>query len=298
MAREGKGVGLVGADKSDVHACLDGGFLADGPEDAVDEHAAVVGIEDVFGSALGGVEDAMFFAILAGVVTSPSGGDRRFGFVRGVVFVHADQRLGVGEDGEVGAGNPVVGAGVAEGIVSDAGEDDVGLLIRDDLDTGALRVVLAVVTDPGIAEDLVSEAVFVSLDLGFEIIFCVGGIGGNFEGVGRGAKADNGAATVEVRDDVIHLFAGEIEETSEDDEEVCALESLQAGDVGDAGLDVAVLVDAVEDGAFETVVFGQDPGEGGAGFLGAVFVVAGEEDDVLACAGAGVAFVDERGGLG
>jgi len=67
--------------------------------------------------------------------------------------------------------------------------------------------------------------------------------------------------------------------------------------VRDAGLDVAVLVDAEEHGALEALVLGEDAGEGRAGFLGAVFVVAGEEDDVLACAGALGAFVDERLGL-
>ena len=45
--------------------------------------------------------------------------------------------------------------------------------------------------------------------------------------------------------------------------------------------------------AVSSVVLGKDAGEGGAGFLGAVFVVAGEEDDVLAEAGACGAFVND-----
>jgi hypothetical protein len=41
----------------------------------------------------------------------------------------------------------------------------------------------------------------------------------------------------------------------------------------------------------EAEPLGEDAGERGAGFLGAVFVVAGEEDDVLAMAEAGVALI-------
>ena len=37
----------------------------------------------------------------------------------------------------------------------------------------------------------------------------------------------------------------------------------------------------------------QDPGEGGQGLLGAVLVVAGDEDEVLPLAGAALAFIDE-----
>jgi hypothetical protein len=38
----------------------------------------------------------------------------------------------------------------------------------------------------------------------------------------------------------------------------------------------------------------QDPCKGGQGFLGAVLMVAGDEDEVLALTGAAVTFVDER----
>ena len=45
---------------------------------------------------------------------------------------------------------------------------------------------------------------------------------------------------------------------------------------------------------FETMALYQDPGEGGQGLLGAVLVVAGDEDEVFAFAGSAPAFVDKR----
>ena len=66
---------------------------------------------------------------------------------------------------------------------------------------------------------------------------------------------------------------------------------------GRACLDEAILIHAEDDGAFEAVMFCEDAGEGGAGFLGAVFVIAGEEDDVLAKTWSGLAFIDDGGGV-
>jgi hypothetical protein len=57
VAGGGEGARLVWADKGDVDVRLDLLLHPDGPEDAVDDQAAVVVVEDVLGGPLGGVED-------------------------------------------------------------------------------------------------------------------------------------------------------------------------------------------------------------------------------------------------
>ena len=295
MAAEGEGVRLVRADEVDLEIGLDGGFHAGGPEDAIDDHAAVVVVEDVLGGALGGVEDAVLPAVLGFIVPGPGGRHGRLAGVRLGFGVHRDERLRVCQDRETFAGFADVGAGLGEGVVVHAGEDDVLLVIGDDLDAGALLVVPAVVADPGVAEDLVAEAVFVALDLGAEVIPGVGGVGGDLEGMGGGAEPDDRTATLEIGDNVVHFLGGKIEEAREDEEQVGILEGGETGNPGRPGFDVTVGVDPEDDGALEPVVLGENAGEGRAGFLGPVFVVAGQEDDVLALAKAGIAFVDDGG---
>ena len=59
------------------------------------------------------------------------------------------------------------------------------------------------------------------------------------------------------------------------------------------------MVLAEEDCALETKPFGEDPGDGRASFFGMVFVVRGDKDEVLAFAGAAVAFIGKDfAGLG
>ena len=70
------------------------------------------------------------------------------------------------------------------------------------------------------------------------------------------------------------------------------------GHVGFAGGDVAVFVDPEQNGAAEAVVLGEDAREHGQGFLGTVFVVGGDEHEVLAESEAFVALVDQGTGGG
>ena len=148
----------------------------------------------------------------------------------------------------------------------------------------ALLVVRAVVRDPGLAENLPAEAAGVvrrSLLPGVLQELRVGPL--DLERVRRGAEADHRAAAIEVVDDVLHLGVGKILEAQEDDQEVGGLERLEPGDVRAARLDEAGLrVGREEHAALEAVVLRQDPRQRRQRFLGAVLVVAGEEDDVLA----------------
>ena len=59
------------------------------------------------------------------------------------------------------------------------------------------------------------------------------------------------------------------------------------------GLICRLGVDGEQDGAFEAVMLGEDLGELRQRFLGAIFLVAADEDDVLALAGAVEAIVDD-----
>jgi len=268
-------------------------FEANGPVSSVDDETSVISIEEVLGCALGGVKDAGFFAALAGVVASPGRGRGLFGFVGLGTFLHPIERLGFGEDGEGVVGDAGVGSGDGVGIVANSGENDVLLVFGDDLYAGGLLVIASVMADPGVAEDLVAKAFFEFLSFVLEVVAGEFFPGRDFESVRRGAESDDGSAALQVFVDMDHLVVGEIEEAREDEHEFSVLESFEALDVGGAGCDFALLVDSEENGRFEAVMFGKDAGEGGAGFLGPVFVIGGNKDDVLSLAGTGSALVGD-----
>src|SRR5205823_146297 len=103
---------------------------------------------------------------------------------------------------------------------------------------------------------------------------------------------------IEVIDDRLHLFGGQILEAREDDHEVGALQRLRSGNIRFAGLDGARLgVDAEKDRAFEAVMLREDARQRWQRLLRLVFVIAGDEDDMLALAGAAGALVNKRRSL-
>ena len=93
----------------------------------------------------------------------------------------------------------------------------------------ALRPWLAVVADPGFAQDLPAEAAVPVLVL--PVVFGERLAVLDVEGVRRGAHADDRPARLDVIDDVLHLLVGQVAEAREDDHQVGRLERLQAGDV-------------------------------------------------------------------
>ena len=183
----------------------------------------------------------------------------------------------------------------------ESGEDWVGG-IGDVAHGAALSVVFPVVLlasflVPGVAVDLLAESAEVVIVFVVEVEF------GPFaflsvEAVGGGAEADGGAATLEVVDECISLVVGEGHEAGVEEEKVGFFKGFDVGDGGAAAFDVAVFIDAEEDGAFKTVMLGENFGDEGAGFFRAVFVVVCDEDDVLALSGAFSAFEGERCGHG
>jgi hypothetical protein len=131
-----------------------------------------------------------------------------------------------------------------------------------------------------------SETLFVFLAAVFEVVFRVSFACRDLEGMGGCPQAHHWSSALEIVRDVLHLFIGQVEEAGENDHQVGVLESFEALDVGGPGFDVSVLINSEQHGGFETLVLGKDAGEGGTGFLGAIFMIRGDEDEVFAFAGA------------
>ena len=293
LATEAEGGRIVFSHEVDFGVGLDVLFESGGPEDAVDDEAAVVGIEKVLGSSLGGVEDAGFFAVLGLIVAGPGGGAGLLCRVGGRAFGHTIERLAFGENGEGFIGNANVGTSHAEGIVLDADENGVLFLRFDELDAGGLLVVSSVVAHPGVAEDLMAKALLVFVAAVFEVEAGIGFALGNLESVGGSAQTDDGTATIDVVSDVLHLLIGQIQETGENHHEIGILEGFESFDIGSTGFDVTLFIHSKQNSRFETLMLGENAGEGGTGFLGAVFVVRGDKDDVFSFPGSFATFVGD-----
>jgi hypothetical protein len=285
-------IGLERTDEGDVQIGFDGIIETKRPEAAVQDEAAIAFVGDVLGGAVKRCENATFLAGSGFVRARPFGRHRGFGGVRRGIGSHSIERLGHGEDFAAGWF-----ADVAANLHPDVfhtTKDRVGFLFFNDRDAGALFVVLSVVSDPCLAEDLMAETVFVIFILG--IIRILGErIGGtHFESMRGGAESDDRAAAVEIVVEVFHLFLRESLEPEENNGEIGGIKSFEARHVRVARNDFAAFgVDVEKHGAFESVMFGKDPCEGGQGFLGTVFVVTRHEYDVFAFAKAFGALVDE-----
>ena len=83
----------------------------------------------------------------------------------------------------------------------------------------------------------------------------------------------------------------------QNDHEIGGLEGFKAGDIiVDVRIDFAGLrIDGEEDGTLEAMMLGENLAELRQRFFGAVFFIAGDEDDVLALAGAFAALIDDPG---
>lgn len=115
--------------------------------------------------------------------------------------------------------------------------------------------------------------------------------------MGGGAEGDDGFAGVEVVGEGLQLLIGEVAEAGANDDEVGFGDGFHAADVFlVVDIDeIAVGVEGEENRGFEAEAFAEDFGKHGTGFLGAIFFVAGDEDDMLVFAGEiGVAMEAER----
>ena len=177
--------------------------------------------------------------------------------------------------------------------VLDAAQDRVIFHLLDEDAARALPAVVAMMADPGLAQDLPAEAALPVLAL--PGVASVGPSGGDVEGVGGGAQAGDGPARFDVIDDVFHLLVGKIPEAGQYHHQVGGLQGVETGNViADVGIDGSARgVDGKENRATKSVPFGQDAGELRQAFLGAIFLVAADEDHLLSLAGPVAALIDE-----
>lgn len=152
-------------------------------------------------------------------------------------------------------------------------------------------MIASVMANPSVAQNLVAEAAIEVFAFVLKIVMGIFLAFGNLEGMRRGAESNDRATALEVFVNVNHLLVRKIEEACEDEHEVGLFKNLEAFDVGSPGGNFPLVVDSEKNSGFEAVIFSEDSSKGGAGFLGAVFVIRGNEDDVLSFSRAGRALI-------
>ena len=101
--------------------------------------------------------------------------------------------------------------------------------------------------------------------------------------MGRRPQADDRLARLDVIDNVLHLFVGQLAKAGEDHQQVGRVEGFQSGDVLRAGIDQPGLgIDGEEHGTLAAVACGEDLGQLRDQFFAAVLIVGGDEHNVLA----------------
>ena len=278
-------VGFVGPDKSNLRLGLDLVLKAHRPVDPVEDHPAITRVDDVFGSAVEGGENAARFTVGGGVAAGPFAGHRLLGVVRGRARFHAVEGLGQGQDVPIGSRFRRVSPGL-DVDVFDAPQNREGGFLRQRGDPRALLVVFPVMPHPCLAQNLMAEPepeiwplVFVVVLEKRIVLFAVA------EAVGGRAQPHHRTASLEIRVEVFHLLGRRRKEPCENHQPVGFLQCLHARDIRGAGLDLAFFVEAEEHRAIKPVVFCQEPRQGRDGFLRAILVVARDQDQFFAFGG-------------
>lgn len=293
MAAEADRVGIVGADEINLASGRDLVFHAQRPVGGIDQQAAKWLVLEIAGMAHGRGENARGLARPARIGLDPGDGDRFHSRLRRVIGTHAGEHLSHDERLAIAAQLPDRIDIRRPPDVLDAPEDRVVFHSPGDKAAGAFALVAAVVRDPGFAEHLATESA-VPL-LAAETVPGVGFVFSEVERVRCRADADDRLAGVYVFDDILHLVVGQVAKAGENHHQVGGPKRLEAGDVViDLGIDGSVFgIDGEENRALEAVVHGEDLGQRRHGFLGAILLVARNEDDVLAFAGTVVAVIDD-----
>src|SRR5205807_2124141 len=175
--------------------------------------------------------------------------------------------------------------GAPDVAVLDAAQDGMACLAPGEDAPRALLAVLAVVIDPGFAQHLPAKAAAPRAVVPGEFRECLPCL--DVECMRRGPHADNRPAGFQVIDDMLHLLVRQIAEAREDNHQVGRVERLQAGDVvANIWINRAVPgVNGEEDRALVAMMPGEDPGQLRQSFLGAIFLIAADEDNVLTFTG-------------
>lgn len=176
-------------------------------------------------------------------------------------------------------------------IVTDSGEDEMVLIFGGDLKAGRLFMIASVMANPSVAENLVAEATIEVFAFVLKIVVGIFLAFGDLEGMRRGAESNDRATALEIFINVNHLLVRKIQKARENEHEVGLFKNLETLNVRSPGGNFALVVDSEKNGGFKAVIFSEDTGKGGAGFLGAVFVIGGNKDDVLSFSRARRSFI-------
>ena len=282
---------LVLADDPGVAPLRDPVLHAQPPVHGVHEQAAQPLALEVRGGAHRRREHPRRLAACAGVGPGPGDRDHRVvlrSFDRRIVGRHAGENGAEQQDVRVVAQVPEpVDVGRAPDVVH-AAQDRMARRGRRDDAAGALLAVTAVMVDPGVAEHLLAESAGPGLAAKAPVRVRAIRVALVGEGVGRGAQAHDRPPRLDVVDDVLHLLVGKFAKTCGDHHQVGVRERFEARDVrlllrvDRPGLGVY----REQHDALETVPHGEQLAQHRHRFLGAVFLVAGDEDDLAAGAGA------------
>ena len=290
-----KSVRLERACERDVQVGFDRVLQAQRPEATVHQQTPIAFVRDVFRRAVKRREHAAHFARGGFVSARPLGRLRRLRGIGGRLGGHAVQWLGHRENLAVD-GFPHVGAHLHPNILH-AAQNRMLILVLDDRDARALLVIRAVVTDPSLPKHLMTEAQFVAVHLAVEGVLGEGIILAGLEGVRRRAQSGDRSAAIEIRIDVLHLLLRELLEPQEHHHQVGGIERLHAWHVRIPGDDVARgRIDVEQHCTLESLMLRQQPRQSRQRLLRPILVIAREEDDVLALAGAIGALKDQRCG--
>ena len=144
---------------------------------------------------------------------------------------------------------------------------------RFDDAAGGFGFVVAPVGDPFLAENVFTKFIIGAQGVRTGILECVG----------ARAEGDDGDTAFERLNEVPHVRLGPVAEAEGHDDGVGRIERLSMGNAGLViGVDRAIGIDGEEHRTFEAVALAENFCEHRQAFLGAIFLVAREEDNVPA----------------
>ena len=158
-------------------------------------------------------------------------------------------------------------------------------------------MIASVMAGPFFSQHLTAEAVLVVGSPEAVRVFGESAVSRDFESVRGCPQTDNWTTTNKVIDKVLHLLRRPVLEAGKHHHQVGNLQGFHPGHVRLSRLNHTTRIDTKQHSAPKSVVFRENSRQSGQRFLGPVFVIAGNEHDVLALAWTVSAGVDERIGL-
>ena len=149
----------------------------------------------------------------------------------------------------------------------------------------ALAGMLAMVVDPGFAEHLPSEALREFFVVGVPAVGVIGTVFRNAEGMRRRAHSHHRLASAKIAVDLLHLLVGQIAKPRGNHHQVSRAQRLKPRNIVVlVGIDLpGRRIDRIEHRGLEAMMAGQNLGQLREPLLAAVFLIAADEHNLLAC---------------